>query len=102
MLLMRAWFTATVLTAFAAFYVWSWLTVPPVIPAKKPAKAARRGTSRPALEAAQSVIDELEPPDRAPAYAGFRAAARRLQKRGAEQWERDIAEILERTDGDAL
>ena len=102
MFLMRAWFTATVLAAFAGWYVWSWLTVPPAVPAKKRAKVARRGTSRPALDAAQSVIDELEPREAAPALAGFRAVARRLQKRGEEQWEREVAEILERNDGDAL
>lgn len=101
MLLMRAWFTITVLAAFGAWYAWSFLTIPPAIPAKKTAKVARARTTG-ALDAAQRVIDELEPRETIPAYVGFRGAVRRLQKRGAEQWERDVAEILERTDGDAL
>jgi len=96
MLLMRAWFTATVLTVFAAFYVWSWLTVPPAVVAKKRAKVA--GAREP-LEAAQGVIDELEPAARdrvARAQSLNSAISRRLRHSGAERWEDEVAEILER------
>lgn len=73
MVLLRAWFTVTVLAVFAGWYAYARLTTPP-----KPERKKQR-----ALDEAQAVIDELEP---------IMAAPRRVVR---ERWQDQIDEIME-------